>query len=275
MAIVPHGNNSSDQSPVQSQTPSTLGKRPRKGISVDDGENKGAKRCERENGTALLGVNGEVASGSTIVTTLETTAGDSCWQSKLNQFLGAFYGNTVAPHSIEEFLKLSGRTEILNGITVPEESFQSMSDAIEKHGDFVANCWASKPVRDIMFSRLSLVFYGLTQIPLGKLSEDMVLALRDVVREATAVGFGVDFLLDHLRKLASALFGRRIYFDKLTALDSQIENAQKEFDLARAKLEELKNLHSEIVSKASVSTGTEGDCIRQALDFCTSLVHGL
>ncbi|XP_024017092.1 uncharacterized protein LOC112090317 [Morus notabilis] len=257
------------------KTPSPIAKRPRELLSGDDEDIKNAKRLDSEVALALLGDSNEVASETAKATTLESAPAEICWHSKLNQFLGAFYGNAVAPHSVEEFVKLSGQTKILNGIAIPEESFQCMNEAIQKHGDFATDCWASKPVRDIMFSRLSLVFFSLMRVPLSELSEDMLLAMRDVVREAIAVGFGVEFLLDHLRKLASALFGRQIYFDKLTAIDSQIENAEKELDEAKAKLEELRQSRSKVVSRASVSTGTEADCIHQALVFCSSLVYDL
>lgn len=258
-AIVPERN--------VSQTPPSVAERPRESLSGDDEDGThSAQHLERVSQTTL---------GNSVETTPDTTSEGSCFHSKLKMFLGAFYGHSVASRSIEEFLKLSGQQKVLNGISIPEEAFNSMDEAIKKHGDFTASCWASKPIRDMMFSHLSLVFFGLRQIHLADLSEDIVLAVRDVVREAIAVGFEVDFLLGHLRKVVTALFGRKIYLDKLVALDNQIENAQKEFDYVKAKLEELKQSRSEIVSLATVSSGTEADCIKQALVFGDSLVYGL
>ncbi|PON38074.1 hypothetical protein PanWU01x14_315120, partial [Parasponia andersonii] len=128
-AIVPERN--------VSQTPPSVAERSGESLSGDDedGTHSG-QHLERVSQTTL---------GYSVETTQDTASEGSCFHSKLKLFLGAFYGHNVASRSIEEFPKLSGQQKVLNGISIPEEAFNSMDEAIKKYGDFTASCWASKP----------------------------------------------------------------------------------------------------------------------------------
>lgn len=185
----------------------------------------------------------------------------------------------AASSSIEYFLQLGDDKKTTKGIEVPEESVAYISATLEKYGDFI-NCQASKRTQKFFFVDLSLIFYAIQVTKLEDLIEDMLLAWRDSTKDSLAMGFKVNFLLDHLWKLTCVLFISKAYSRELSCIDHNIEKFQQEKSTLMTLLEETKFKLSEVNSQMDEQRHLKenllfDDSASGCLLFCSSLNHGL
>ena len=112
---------------------------------------------------------------------------------RLSEFLSRYNGVEPAKFPLRSHFTLVGRNIPYRGIAIPLEGLPPLIDAIAQHGDFLAGCSAPHLLKSIMVGDLSLVFLALQRLTLANCTEDLLLSMRDVVRDALRFGVDVDF----------------------------------------------------------------------------------
>ena len=134
---------------------------------------------------------------------------------------------------------------VFRSAVIPVEGFSPLIDAIAQFGDFLACCDAPNPSKSIVVGNLSLVFLAFRRFTLANCSEDLLLSMRDVVRDALRLGVDVDFLSSYIRGLAYHLFRFRGFDMELSSLSARVSDLEHRTSSLRAQLMDSERLLSE------------------------------
>ena len=164
---------------------------------------------------------------------------------RLSEFLSRYNGVEPAKFPLRSHFTLVGRNIPYRGIAIPLEGLPPLIDAIAQHGDFLAGCSAPHLLKSIVVGDLSLVFLALQRLTLANCSEDLLLSMRDVVRDALRLGVDVDFLSSYIRGLAYHLFRFRGFDMELSSLSARVSDLEHRTSSLRAQLMDSERLLSE------------------------------
>ena len=84
-----------------------------------------------------------------------------------------------------------------------------------------------RSAREHFLKMLGCVLNDIMHNFIDSVSAERILQWRAVIKELISVGFAVEFVLDHLREVAQALFMRRVQ-PAVDAIDARIEVLKKE-----------------------------------------------
>ena len=130
-------------------------------------------------------------------------------------------------------------------MTIPVEGFTPLTDALRRHGDFLKGCTASPSLKPTIVGGLSLVLFVIRSFTLESCTEIILLAMRDVVRDALSLSIKVEFVLAHIRGLASNLFRYRGLAAEIASIDSKEKTVERRVARLRGQLLESEHLLAE------------------------------
>ena len=95
------------------------------------------------------------------------------------------------------------------------------------HGNFMQEFHLGRSTREHFLKMLGCVLNDIEHNFIDFVSVERILWWRAVIQELISVGFAVEFVLDHLREVAQALFMKRVQL-AVDAIDARIELLKKE-----------------------------------------------
>ena len=110
---------------------------------------------------------------------------------------------------------------------IPLEGSSPLIDVIAKFGDFLTRRNAPKPLKLIVVGDLSLVFYALWRFTLANCFEDLLLSMRDVVRDALRLDVSIGFLDSYIRGLVYNFLKFRGFNMELSSLNARIADLER------------------------------------------------
>lgn len=135
------------------------------------------------------------------------------WENSFITFKAFFDGGVKILRSIDELLPLFHRFDdyvTFRGAFLYPETIEVLGRFMDRYGGFMESMWTvSTFSRSAALRGLGLVLHGIDTMQLLDIIDHRLLCWRDAICEAITLGFHVDFLLDLLRNLASAIFGVR------------------------------------------------------------------
>uniref|UniRef100_A0A2N9GHN1 Aminotransferase-like plant mobile domain-containing protein n=1 Tax=Fagus sylvatica TaxID=28930 RepID=A0A2N9GHN1_FAGSY len=114
-----------------------------------------------------------------------------------------------------------------------------------KFGDFTTHFKFGAGFGGPMLSLLGSVLADMRRTSFKTLSEPKILSWRSVVQDLIAVGFDLDFMLEHLRKVARKFFGE--------AIASEMKIVQEQISSLQSTLAVLVSYQGELMSAAAAS----------------------
>ena len=94
-------------------------------------------------------------------------------------------------------------------------------------GNFMQEFCLGRSAREHFLKMLGCVLNDIEHSFIDSVSTERILQWRAVIQELISVGIAVEFVLDHLREVARALFMRRVQ-PAVDAIDARIELLKKE-----------------------------------------------
>ena len=114
-----------------------------------------------------------------------------------------------------------------HGFRVPEDCFSHLVMVHNNHGDFMQGFHLGRSTREHFLRMLGSVMNDIEHNFVDTVSTERILQWRAAIQELISVGFAVEFILDHLREVARAIFMRRVQ-PTVNAIDTRIETLKKE-----------------------------------------------
>uniref|UniRef100_A0A2N9I6J8 Aminotransferase-like plant mobile domain-containing protein n=1 Tax=Fagus sylvatica TaxID=28930 RepID=A0A2N9I6J8_FAGSY len=150
-------------------------------------------------------------------------------------------------------LILIGTSGNSKGPLVAYGNFWVHQDAVPLLQGLVCEVWrTSLPISSLvpgfggpMLSLLGSVLADMRRTSFKTLSEPKILSWRSVVQDLIAVGFDLDFMLEHLRKVARKFFGE--------AIASEMKIVQEQISSLQSTLAVLVSYQGELMSAAAAS----------------------
>uniref|UniRef100_A0A2N9IAP6 Aminotransferase-like plant mobile domain-containing protein n=1 Tax=Fagus sylvatica TaxID=28930 RepID=A0A2N9IAP6_FAGSY len=103
-----------------------------------------------------------------------------------------------------------GVAHVLSTVASSSQTQSAMKRLIAKFEDFTAHFKFGAEFGGPMLSLLGNVLADMRRTSFKTLTESQILSWRSVVQDLIAVGFDLDFMLEHLRKMASKFFSKAI-----------------------------------------------------------------
>uniref|UniRef100_A0A7N2LI47 non-specific serine/threonine protein kinase n=1 Tax=Quercus lobata TaxID=97700 RepID=A0A7N2LI47_QUELO len=110
---------------------------------------------------------------------------------------------------------------------VPEDCVSHLVMLYSRHGNFMREFRLGRSSREHFLQMLGCVLNDIEHNFIDSISARKILQWRVVTQELISVGFAVEFILEHLREIARALFIRRVQ-PAVEAIDARIELLKKE-----------------------------------------------
>ena len=114
-----------------------------------------------------------------------------------------------------------------HGFRVPEDCVSHLVMVHGNRGDFMQGFRLGHSARENFLRMLGSVMNDIEHNFVDTISTERILQWRAAILELISVGFAVEFILDHLREVARAVFMRRVQ-PAVDAIDRQIETLKKE-----------------------------------------------
>ena len=96
-----------------------------------------------------------------------------------------------------------------------------------RHGNFTQEFRLGRSSREHFLQMLGCVLNDIEHNFIDSVSAGRILQWRAVIQELISVGFAVEFIFEHLREIAQAIFMRRVQ-PAVEAIDARIELLKKE-----------------------------------------------
>ena len=96
------------------------------------------------------------------------------------------------------------------GFRVPEDCVSHLVMIYSSGGNFIQEFRLGRSTREHFLKMLGCVLNNIEHNFIDSISAKRILQWRAVIQELISVGFAVEFVLDHLREVARALFMRRV-----------------------------------------------------------------
>uniref|UniRef100_A0A2N9ED07 Aminotransferase-like plant mobile domain-containing protein n=1 Tax=Fagus sylvatica TaxID=28930 RepID=A0A2N9ED07_FAGSY len=156
-------------------------------------------------------------------------------------------GVDVVPEDVETLVPVE-KESVVHVASAAASSSQTQS-AVEgltaKFGDFTTHFKFGAGFGGPMLSLLGSVLADMRRTSFKTLSEPKIFSWRSVVQDLIAVGFDLDFMLEHLRKVARKFFGE--------AIASEMKIVQEQISSLQSTLAVLVSYQGELMSAARAS----------------------
>ena len=96
------------------------------------------------------------------------------------------------------------------GFRVPEDCVSHLVMIYSSRGNFMQEFRLGHSAREYFLKMLGCVLNDIEHSFIDSVSTERILQWRAVIQELISVGIAVEFVLDHLREVARALFMRRV-----------------------------------------------------------------
>uniref|UniRef100_A0A2N9HVA9 Aminotransferase-like plant mobile domain-containing protein n=1 Tax=Fagus sylvatica TaxID=28930 RepID=A0A2N9HVA9_FAGSY len=155
---------------------------------------------------------------------------------------------SAAPSSFSDTVCSRGPLVAYGNFWVYQDAVPLLQGLSAKFGDFTTHFKFGAGFGGPMLSLLGSVLADMRRTSFKTLSESKILSWRSVVQDLIAVGFDLDFLLEHLRKVARKFFGE--------AIASEMKVVQEQISSLQSTLAVLVSYQGELMSAAAASPTT-------------------
>uniref|UniRef100_A0A2N9HMF7 Aminotransferase-like plant mobile domain-containing protein n=1 Tax=Fagus sylvatica TaxID=28930 RepID=A0A2N9HMF7_FAGSY len=163
-------------------------------------------------------------------------------------FFASFEERAPNPYPDWHFWKFEGPLVAYGNFWVYQDAVPLLQGLSAKFGDFTTHFKFGAGFGGPMLSLLGSVLADMRRTSFKTLSESKILSWRSVVQDLIAVGFDLDFLLEHLRKVARKFFGE--------AIASEMKVVQEQISSLQSTLAVLVSYQGELMSAAAASPTT-------------------
>uniref|UniRef100_A0A2N9IFN7 Aminotransferase-like plant mobile domain-containing protein n=1 Tax=Fagus sylvatica TaxID=28930 RepID=A0A2N9IFN7_FAGSY len=163
-------------------------------------------------------------------------------------FFASFEERAPNPYPDWHFWKFEGPLVAYGNFWVYQDAVPLLQGLSAKFGDFTTHFKFGAGFGGPMLSLLGSVLADMRRTSFKTLSESKILSWRSVVQDLIAVGFDLDFLLEHLRKVARKFFGE--------AIASEMKVVQEQISSLQSTLAVLVSYQGELMSAAAASPKT-------------------
>uniref|UniRef100_A0A2N9FWF7 Aminotransferase-like plant mobile domain-containing protein n=1 Tax=Fagus sylvatica TaxID=28930 RepID=A0A2N9FWF7_FAGSY len=160
-------------------------------------------------------------------------------------FFASFEERAPNPYPDWHFWKFEGPLVAYGNFWVYQDAVPLLQGLSAKFGDFTTHFKFGAGFGGPMLSLLGSVLADMRRTSFKTLSESKILSWRSVVQDLIAVGFDLDFLLEHLRKVARKFFGE--------AIASEMKVVQEQISSLQSTLAVLVSYQGELMSAAAAS----------------------
>uniref|UniRef100_A0A2N9HIE7 Aminotransferase-like plant mobile domain-containing protein n=1 Tax=Fagus sylvatica TaxID=28930 RepID=A0A2N9HIE7_FAGSY len=163
-------------------------------------------------------------------------------------FFASFEERAPNPYPDWHFWRFEGPLVAYGNFWVYQDAVPLLQGLSAKFGDFTTHFKFGAGFGGPMISLLGSVLADMRRTSFKTLSESKILSWRSVVQDLIAVGFDLDFLLEHLRKVARKFFGE--------AIASEMKVVQEQISSLQSTLAVLVSYQGELMSAAAASPTT-------------------
>jgi hypothetical protein len=160
-------------------------------------------------------------------------------------FFARFEERAPNPYPDWHFWKFEGPLVAYGNFWVYQDAVPFLQGLSAKFGDFTTHFKFGAGFGGPMLSLLGSVLADMRRTSFKTLSEPKILSWRSVVQDLIAVGFDLDFMLEHLRKVARKFFGE--------AIASEMKIVQEQISSLQSTLAVLVSYQGELMSAAAAS----------------------
>uniref|UniRef100_A0A2N9FUA4 Aminotransferase-like plant mobile domain-containing protein n=1 Tax=Fagus sylvatica TaxID=28930 RepID=A0A2N9FUA4_FAGSY len=160
-------------------------------------------------------------------------------------FFARFEERAPNPYPDWHFWKFEGPLVAYGNFWVYQDAVPLLQGLSAKFGDFTTHFKFGAGFGGPMLSLLGSVLADMRRTSFKTLSEPKILSWRSVVQDLIAVGFDLDFMLEHLRKVARKFFGE--------AIASEMKIVQEQISSLQSTLAVLVSYQGELMSAAAAS----------------------
>ena len=113
------------------------------------------------------------------------------------------------------------------GFRVLEDCVSHLVMIYSNRGNFMQEFHLGRSAREHFLKMLGCMLNDVKHSFIDSVSAERILQWRAVIQELISIGFAMEFVLDHLREVARAIFMRRVQ-PAVDAIDARIEILKKE-----------------------------------------------
>lgn len=163
----------------------------------------------------------------TIPSQFEASSSSNTVSDDVVTFLTRFYQPEVNDLGLADFW-VSGPPYVdFYGFQVPKDCVSHLVMIYNNHSNFMQEFRLGRSAREHLLKMLGCVLNDIEHNFIDSVFAERILQWRAVIQELISVGFTVEFVLDHLREVAQALFKRRVQ-PTVDAIDARIKLLKKE-----------------------------------------------
>lgn len=181
-------------------------------------------------------------------------------QEACTAFLKKFDSKELGPIALQDIYPLSGQVSRFRGYTVAMEMVPVLQELFDRRIGLDAGSSFSATIRGPVLSVIGMVIHGLKTSPIADVTENLLLAWRDAITDAIAMGFDVEFVYLHLRRVAVAVFGCRMQRVRHGQLDTEIQSVKVKIKSWQQRLQALKKMKESY-------TEVQAECLGEAKRF--------
>ena len=134
----------------------------------------------------------------------------------------------ISLRSMTWVLQISGPSYAdFHGFRVLEDCVSHLVMVHNNRGDFMQGFHLGRSAKEHFLRMLGSVMNDIEHNFVDTVSTKRILHWRAAIQELISVGFAMEFILDHLREVARAIFMRRVQL-AVDAIDTWIETLKKE-----------------------------------------------
>jgi hypothetical protein len=160
-------------------------------------------------------------------------------------FFASFEERAPNPYPDWHFWRFEGPLVAYGNFWVYQDAVPLLQGLSAKFGDFTTHFKFGAGFGGPMLSLLGSVLADMRRTSFKTLSEPKILSWRSVVQDLIAMGFDLDFMLEHLRKVARKFFGE--------AIVSEMKIVQEQISSLQSTLAVLVSYQGELMSATVAS----------------------
>ena len=165
-------------------------------------------------------------------------------------FFERFEERASNPYLDWHFWRFEGPLVAYGDFWVYQDAMPLLQRLSAKFVDFIAHFKFGAGFGGPMLCLLGSVLANMKRTSFKTLTESQILYWRSVVQDLTAVCFDLDFLLEHLRKMARKFFSK--------AIDSEMKVVQDQISFLQSTLAVLASYQGELMSAVATSPEVDG-----------------
>ena len=172
-------------------------------------------------------------------------------------FFERFEERALNPHPDWHFWRFEGLLVAYGDFWVYQDAVPLLQRLTAKFGDFTTHFKFGARFGGPMLSLLGSVLADMRGTSFKTLSESQILSWRSVVQDLIAVGFDLDFMLEHLRKVARKFFSKSIA-NEIKVVQDQISSLQSTLAVLVSYQRELMSVVATSPEVAEVASPIDG-----------------